>query len=152
MSRRSIRDKQKENKDLRLILLSLYKLPNIRVLYLGEIDEQLRASIFRCAQTESFVAKRRYEREAVNLLRDEDEEGIHFLENIHQCLDELHSKLNQEVQTCIEGLHEPKVLGTFCEENPHLEVQQLRQYLRSKKAKHQEKLRALISDVLFPLA
>ena len=82
MSRRPIRDKQKENKDLRQLLLSLYKVSNLRLLWMGELSEDLRSAIFRTAHTVSFVAKRRYEREVVNLLRLEDEEGILFLSSL----------------------------------------------------------------------
>ena len=39
-------------------------------------------SLFRAAQTDSFVAKRRYEREVVNKMRSEDEEGMQFLSDI----------------------------------------------------------------------
>ena len=151
MSRRSIKDKQKENKDLRLLLLSLYKVSNIRVLYLAPIEESLREAILRCIRTESFVAKRRYEREAVNLLREEDEEGIQFLEDIPSNIAELQLSLERDIQLWIKRLEDPEELGTFCDQHPHLNIQKIRQFLRSKKEKHRKALFNVLEGILFPV-
>lgn len=149
--RRSVREKQSENKEFRNLLLSLYDVSDLRMLWKGPLSDELRESIFRAAQTDSFVAKRRYEREVVNKMRIEDEEGIAFL---HEVLEDETIFLEQLEQTLEEyrvGLLDHQAFSEFVVEHPHINIQLLRQRLRNHAQKKTTKTKSQLDDLLSPL-
>ena len=102
--RRTIREKQTENKELRQLLLKLYEVKHIRLIWQGALSSELRNALFRTVGTDSFIAKRRYEREVVNLFREEDEEGLSFL---HALIENEERFLQQEDQDSKLTVHTP---------------------------------------------
>ena len=149
--RRPVREKQTENKDFRLLLLSLYSIPNLRLLWMGTLSEELREALFRSAQTDSFVAKRRYEREVVNLMREEDEAGLTFLQQLLDDTDRFQKQYDSALEEHAQKLVEPEELAVFLEEHPNVDIQILRQRLRNHAQKNSDKTKELLYDVLAPL-
>ena len=153
--RRPVREKKSENKEFRNILLSLYNISDLRVLWKGPLSEELRESIFRAAQTDSFVAKRRYEREVVNKMRLEDEEGMQFLSDVLHDEDSFLAQLEETLQGFRTNLLDHQAFSEFVEEHPAVNIQLLRQRLRNHAQKNTQKtktqLDALLSPLIFPL-
>lgn len=149
--RKPVREKKSENKEFRTILLSLYNISDLRVLWKGPLSEELRESIFRAAQTDSFVAKRRYEREVVNKMRLEDEEGIHFLSSILDDEDSFLEMLEDTLQGIRSKLLDHQTFSEFVEEHPEVNIQLLRQRLRNHAQKNTEKTKSQLDELLSPL-
>ena len=149
--RRPVREKQTENKDFRLLLLALYGIPNPRLLWMGELSAELREALFRSAQTDSFVAKRRYEREVVNLMREEDEEGLTFLQSLLEEPEQYQQQYNKSLQEYAHKLVDPDQLAEFVEAYPTADIQLLRQRLRNHAQKNTQKTEEQIFELLAPL-
>jgi len=149
--RRPVREKKSENKEFRNLLLSLYDVSDLRVLWKGALSEELRESIFRAAQTESFVAKRRYEREVVNKMRVEDEEGMSFLYDVLNDEDVFLEQLEETLQGYRAGLLDHQTFSEFVEEHPSVNIQLLRQRLRNHAQKNTSKTKSLLDELLSPL-
>ena len=154
--RRTIREKQSENKELRQLLLKLYEVKHIRLLWQGELSSDLRNALFRTAGTDSFIAKRRYEREVVNLLREEDDEGLSFLRAL---IDDEGHYLQQEEEILSQyrsRLQQPAEFTDFIANYPQVSVQQFRQFLRryaqNNDRKAKQKLDSVLISLLFPTA
>ena len=149
--RRPVREKKTENKEFRNILLSLYSISDLRILWKGPLSEELRESIFRAAQTDSFVAKRRYEREVVNKMRSEDEEGIRFLYDVLNDEDSFLMQLEDTLQEFRTGLLNHQTFSEFVEEHPQIDIQLLRQRLRNYAQKSNPKTKSQLDELLSPL-
>jgi ribosomal 50S subunit-associated protein YjgA (DUF615 family) len=149
--RRPIREKHAENKDFRVLLLALYNLESLRLLWQGPLSEDLREAIFRAAQTESFVAKRRYEREVVNQMREEDEEGLGFLRQLLEDEATFVAKQEDILHQHRMSLSEDEVFSKFVSEHPDIDIQQFRQRLRNFHRKNTEKAKVLVDEILCPL-
>ena len=150
MSRRSIKDKQKENKSLRTLMLSILKKPDIRLLSLGPLSPELLEAFYEAYHLDSFIARRRLERHIVNLMREADEEIIEFLhrrlEHPEQFLAERQARIDAQRE---ELLSDPKSLANFIATYPDVPVQKLRQLLRAaKNPKKEKELNQLLQDVL----
>lgn len=149
--RRPVREKQSENKEFRRILLDLYDISDLRVLWKGPLSDDLRESIFRSAQTDSFVAKRRYEREVVNRMRLEDEEGLSFLRALLEDEAPFLAEMESTMQEFRTGLLNHQIFSNFVEEHPLVNIQLLRQRLRNHNQKKSEKTKQLLDELLLPL-
>ena len=149
--RRPVREKQSENKEFRNLLLSLYNVSDLRILWKGPLSEELRESIFRAAQTESFVAKRRYEREVVNKMRVEDEEGMGFLYDVLNDEDSFLEELEETLQEYRTSLLDHQKFSEFVEEHSHVNIQLLRQRLRNHAQKNTSKTKSQLDELLSPL-
>jgi ribosomal 50S subunit-associated protein YjgA (DUF615 family) len=149
--RRPVREKKSENKDFRQILLSLYDMGDLRVLWKGPLSDDLRESIFRADQTESFVAKRRYEREVVNRMRVEDEDGISFLRDLLEEPGPFWAQLEETLEEHRTSLLDHQVFSIFVEEYPQVNIQLLRQRLRNHSQKKTQKTKELLDEILSPL-
>ena len=149
--RRPVREKKSENKEFRNLLLSLYNVSDLRILWKGPLSEELRESIFRAAQTESFVAKRRYEREVVNKMRVEDEEGMTFLYDVLNDEDVFLEQLEETLQGYRTELLDHQAFSEFVEEHPSVNIQLLRQRLRNHAQKNTSKTKTLLDELLSPL-
>ncbi len=149
--RRPVREKKSENKEFRNLLLSLYNVSDLRILWKGPLSEELRESIFRAAQTDSFVAKRRYEREVVNKMRVEDEEGMGFLYDVLNNEELFLEQLEESLQGYRTGLLDHQKFSEFIEEHPHVNIQLLRQRLRNHAQKSTDKTKSQLDELLSPL-
>ena len=149
--RRPVREKKSENKEFRNLLLSLYNVSDLRILWKGPLSEELRESIFRAAQTESFVAKRRYEREVVNKMRVEDEEGMTFLYDVLNDEDVFLEQLEETLQGYRTELLDHQAFSEFVEEHSSVNIQLLRQRLRNHAQKNTSKTKTLLDELLSPL-
>jgi ribosomal 50S subunit-associated protein YjgA (DUF615 family) len=149
--RRPVREKHAQNKDFRVLLLELYNIQSLRLLWHGPLSEDLREAIFRAAQTDSFVAKRRYEREVVNQMREEDEEGIGFLRQLLEEETLFAEKQEKILQEYRNNLIEDDMFSTFVAEHRDINIQLFRQRLRNYHRKKIEKTKILVDDILCPL-
>ena len=152
MSRRKpAREKKAENKDMRNLLLALYNTSSLRLLWLGPISEELREGIFRAAQTESFIAKRRYEREVVNLMRIEEDEGIAFLQDLIADETPFLEAFSAKLKSYRDMLSDLEELSSFVDAYPNINVQLLRQRIRNHEQKQSSKTQVLLDELLTPL-
>ena len=150
MSRRSIKDKQKENKYLRTLMLSILKKSDIRLLSLGPLSEELLASFYEAHQLDSFSARRRLERHIVNLMREADAEVLDFLQLRLDDPAQLESQRQAQVDSLRQRLFsDAGALSELIEEHPTIPVQKLRQLLRSAhKPQKSHALDSLLQEIL----
>ena len=149
MSRRSIKDKQKENKSLRTLMLSILKKPDIRLLSLGPLSKELREAFYEAHGLDSFIARRRLERHIVNLMREADDEVLAFLQHRLDHPEQLMEERQARVNAVREQLCDPKMLSRFIAEHPDVPIQKLRQLLRgANKPQKEKELSQLLQDAL----
>ena len=156
--RRPIRDKKGENDYLRKLTVGLMKLREDALVEQLDIEPTLKEAILEGRSITEFRGKRRKERNIVNLMRDADAEDIDALydlvDNQDVAEEQLEELVEQTFQDLVSGSNE--VLQEFLEDNPELNMQQLRQLvrnakknLRTNKTAPRDKLIAVIRGAIF---
>ncbi len=158
MGRRPIRDKKDENRQLRQLTVGLMKLREDAVVEQLDIEPTLKEAILEGRSITEFRGKRRKERNIVNLMRDADAEDLDLLLELVENQDQAEESLEQMIEDTYQDLvsGDNDALQEFIEDNPHLDMQRVRQLVRNAK-KHKdsaktapkEKLMAVIHQTIF---
>jgi len=156
--RRPIRDKKGENRQLRQLTVGLMKLREDAVVEQLDIEPTLKEAILEGRSITEFRGKRRKERNIVNLMRDADAEDLDLLLELVENQEEAEESLEQMIEDTYQDLvsGDNDALQEFLEDNPHLDMQRVRQLVRNAK-KHKgstktapkEKLIAVIHQTIF---
>ncbi len=136
--RRPIRDKQRENRYLRHLMLSILKLSDVHFENISRLplESRLLDSFLEARRLDgNFKARRRMERHVVNLMRLSTEEEIEALESLSTDPDMAVEERSDELENLRTSLvsGDDRVLSDFIREHNVKEVQQLRQLIRNVK-------------------
>lgn len=156
--RRPVRDKKDENNYLRKLTVGLMKLREDALVEQVDIEPTLKEAILEGRSITEFRGKRRKERNIVNLMRDADAEDIDALYDLVDNQDEAEGQLEELVEQTFQDLvsGSNEALQEFLEDNPELNMQQTRQFVRNarkalntSKTAPRDKLTALIRRTIF---
>lgn len=150
--RRPLRDKKRENQELRRLTVALMKVREDAVIDVLDIEPTLKEAIIICRSITEFRGRRRMERQVVNMLRSGDSEDVNTLHLLVDNQEDAEEQLLEEVRVTVTELMNGNREETqsFIEDHPDCEPQRLRQLVRNAK-KHQNTAKTAPYDKLFAL-
>jgi ribosome-associated protein len=150
--RRPLRDKKRENQELRRLTVALMKVREDAVIDVLDIEPTVKEAIITCRSITEFRGRRRMERQIVNMLRSGDSDDLEILHELVENQEDAEEQLLEEVRVTVKELMngDREETQSFLEEHPDCEPQRLRQLVRNAK-KHQNTAKTAPYDKLFAL-
>lgn len=150
--RRPLRDKKRENQELRRLTVALMKVREDAVIDVLDIEPTVKEAIITCRAISEFRGRRRMERQIVNMLRSGDSDDLEILHALVENQEDAEEQLLEEVRVTVTELMngDREETQSFLEDHPECEPQRLRQLVRNAK-KHQTTSKTAPYDKLFTL-
>lgn len=150
--RRPLRDKKRENQELRRLTVALMKVREDAVIDVLDIEPTVKEAIITCRSITEFRGRRRMERQIVNMLRSGDSDDLEILHELVENQEDAEEQLLEEVRVTVTELMngDREETQSFLEDHPDCEPQRLRQLVRNAK-KHQNTAKTAPYDKLFAL-